>query len=135
MRRSQLSIDLVFPNGGKLGPAKIALLEAIVVGGSLTQAARALGVSYRSAWKSLQSINSMFRSPAVATTAGGYSRGGSVLTPTGTEVVALYHAIQSRTLEASTKELRALEALARTDVAHRRGKKWSLLDVDERGRR
>jgi molybdate transport system regulatory protein len=121
MRSSQLSIDVVLPNGGKLGPAKIALLEAIAAHGSITQAARSLGISYRFAWISVQSIDSMLCSPAVATTVGGRTRGGAELTPIGTNVLALYHTIQSRALSATANELRTLDALARAGVPGRKG--------------
>jgi molybdate transport system regulatory protein len=126
MRGSHLSIDIVLPNGGKLGPAKIALLEAIAAHGSITQAARSLGVSYRFAWLSLQSINGMLCSPAVATTSGGYRGGGAALTPIGINVLALYHTIQSQAFRATAKELRALDALARANVPRRKDKKSSV---------
>jgi molybdenum-dependent DNA-binding transcriptional regulator ModE len=60
---SRLSIRIVLANGGKLGPTKIALLEAIAAHGSISGAARSLGVSYRGAWLSLASINSMLCGP------------------------------------------------------------------------
>jgi molybdate transport system regulatory protein len=78
MTSSRLSIRIVLANGRKLGPAKIALLEAIAAHGSISGAARSLGISYRGAWQSLQTINSMLCGPAVATDIGGRRRGGAV---------------------------------------------------------
>ena len=46
-----------------VGPGKIELLEAIRVDGSLSQAARSLGMSYRRAWLLVDSLNSYFREP------------------------------------------------------------------------
>jgi molybdate transport system regulatory protein len=113
MANPQLYIRIILANGATLGPTKIALLEAIVAKGSITAAARSLEISYRYAWRMVQSINGMLNSPAVVTEAGGHSRGGSKLTATGTQVVAIYHAIQSRAHAASVNELHALNAMTR----------------------
>ena len=63
----RLRIDLS-PDSA-LGPGKIALLEHIEATGSLSQAARELGMSYRRAWLLLDDVNRMFTEPA--TTASG----------------------------------------------------------------
>jgi molybdate transport system regulatory protein len=103
----RLYIRIVFPSGAKLGPTEIALLEAIVAHGSITAAARSLEISYRYAWRLVQSINEIFDSPAVLTEVGGYNRGGSKLTSTGKQVVAMYYLIKSQAESASDHELRA----------------------------
>ena len=54
-----------------VGPGKIALLEAIHRTGSLSQAARDLGMSYRRGWQLLWSLNTSFRVPVVVTAKGG----------------------------------------------------------------
>jgi molybdate transport system regulatory protein len=43
-----------------VGPGKIALLEQIARSGSLPQAARDLGMSYRRAWRLLDNLNRSF---------------------------------------------------------------------------
>jgi molybdenum-dependent DNA-binding transcriptional regulator ModE len=45
-----ISIRLDLPNSNQIGPAEIALLEAIRVKGSIRAAARHLGMAYRTAW-------------------------------------------------------------------------------------
>jgi hypothetical protein len=50
MTNPHLSIRLDFANGDRIGPGKIALLEAIQAKGSITAAALDLGMSYRRAW-------------------------------------------------------------------------------------
>jgi molybdate transport system regulatory protein len=124
---SRLSIRIVLANGGKLGPTKIALLEAIAAHGSISGAARSLGVSYRGAWLSLASINSMLCGPVVATERGGRRRGGAALTPIGKRVVALYRAIQSRAQSATHNELHAFSSIARTHAPPKRGPRNNLL--------
>ncbi len=47
-----------------IGPGKIELLESIQRTGSLRQAARALGLSYRRAWLLLDDLNRSFNEPA-----------------------------------------------------------------------
>jgi molybdate transport system regulatory protein len=97
-----------------IGPGKVALLEAIRDQGSLTAAARALGISYRRAWTMLDEINSALQYPAVASAAGGSQGGGSLLTPVGEEVVARYRRIEAEAAAACRDDLRALQALLQT---------------------
>jgi molybdate transport system regulatory protein len=73
-----------------LGPGKIALLEQIGRGRSLSQAARELNMSYRRAWQLLDSLNSCFRTPAAVSTIGGYRGGGTKLTPLGEQLIRVY---------------------------------------------
>ena len=89
MPTPSLSIRLDFANGDRIGPGKIALLEAIRSKGSITVAAQHLGMSYRRARLLIQAINSTLQQPAVATSQGGRDRGGTVLTPVGEEVIKL----------------------------------------------
>ena len=111
----QLRIRIILANGAKLGPTKIALLEAIEAKGSISAAARSLEISYRTAWQLVKSINDMLRSPAVVTETGGQKRGGATLTATGSQVIEIYRAIQSQAQSASTHELHTLNAgVART---------------------
>jgi molybdate transport system regulatory protein len=109
----RLRISIVFSNGAKLGTTKIALLEAIQAKGSISAAARSLEISYRYAWRLVQSVNDIFSNPAVVTEMGGSKRGGAKLTATGTQVVAIYHAIQSQAHTASANDLHALHAVTR----------------------
>ena len=113
MANPRLRIRVVLANGAILGPSRIALLEAIAATGSISAAARSLDVSYRAAWQWVQSINQVLCSPAVVTEMGGSKGGGAKLTATGMQVVAIYHAIQSRVQNASASELDALNAMTR----------------------
>ena len=56
---------------------KISLLEAIRTTGSLSQAARGLGVSYRHAWLLIDSPKFTFREPVTLATRGGRGGGAS----------------------------------------------------------
>jgi molybdate transport system regulatory protein len=73
-----------------VGPGKIALLEQIGWGRSLSQAARELNMSYRRAWQLLDSLNSSFRTPATVSAIGGRRGGGTRLTPLGEQLIRAY---------------------------------------------
>ncbi|MFG5407976.1 sigma 54-interacting transcriptional regulator [Piscinibacter sakaiensis] len=94
-----------------IGPGKIALLEAIAATGSLTEAARHLGMSYRRAWLLLDQINRSLKLPAVDSAKGGAHGGGSVLTAVGEEVVTLYRGIEATAEAACADALKRLLAL------------------------
>ena len=78
-----------------IGPGKIALLEQIERGGSLSQAARALGMSYRRAWQLLASLNRCFREPVAVSAKGGRRGGGATLTGFGRQLVRVYREFDS----------------------------------------
>jgi molybdate transport system regulatory protein len=73
-----------------VGPGKIALLEHIARGGSLSQAARDLNMSYRRAWQLLDDLNSCFRQRVALTAKGGRGGGGATLTVFGQQLVRIY---------------------------------------------
>ena len=91
-----------------IGPGKVALLEAIRDTGSITAAARALGMSYRRAWLLVDETNRCLIGPAVETASGGPQGGGTVLTPLGTRLVRRYRALERETAAAVRRSLRAL---------------------------
>ena len=96
-----------------IGPGKIALLEAIAATGSITSAAKLLGMSYRRAWLLLDALDRSLKTPAVDSAKGGSAGGGSVITDVGWQVMALYRQIEATAASAcaaDTKELLALLA-------------------------
>jgi molybdate transport system regulatory protein len=96
-----------------VGPGKIDLLEAIGRTGSITAAARALGMSYRRAWLLVDTMNRCFREPVVETEAGGKRGGGTRLTATGAEALRRYRSVEKRAARAAATELEALRRLLR----------------------
>ena len=91
-----------------IGPGKVALLEAIAQTGSITSAARKLGMSYRRAWLLVDETNRCLVEPAVATAAGGTRGGGTALTPAGAEFVRRYRALERRTETSVASQLQPL---------------------------
>lgn len=88
----RLRID--FAPTGSVGPGKIALLEAIEASGSLSQAARELGMSYRRAWGLLDDLNTALREPVASASVGGTGGGGAKLTDFGRALVAAYREVE-----------------------------------------
>jgi molybdate transport system regulatory protein len=94
-----------------VGPGKIELLVAIARTGSITAAARELGMSYRRAWLLVDTMNRCFKSPVVEAEAGGRRGGGTALTPVGIDVVRRYRRIESAAAKAGAADIRAFLAL------------------------
>ena len=71
MSKPQVRIRLDFSIDCSIGPGKIALLEGIERSGSLSAAARQLGMSYRRAWLLLHNTNAAFQEPVRSATVRG----------------------------------------------------------------
>jgi len=110
---THLSIRIDLASGDRIGPGKIALLEAIRTTGSISAAARSIGMSYRRAWLLVEEINHALREPAVTAATGGQGGGGAMVTPTGERVVGLYRAIETQARAAVGGEFRAIGRLIR----------------------
>src|SRR5215831_13765811 len=113
MADTRLSIRIDLASGDRIGPGKIALLEAIRSTGSISAAARSLGMSYRRAWLLVEEVNDALRQPAVTAETGGRRGGGAVVTAVGERVGNLYRAIESRARSAAGGEFRAIGKLVR----------------------
>jgi molybdate transport system regulatory protein len=96
-----------------LGPGKIALLERIEATGSLSQAARELGMSYRRAWLLLADINRMFTDPATTASVGGSGGGGAQLTDLGRAIVRAYREIEEAAEKAASARIAWLASCRR----------------------
>ncbi|MGB4598513.1 MAG: TOBE domain-containing protein, partial [Trichlorobacter sp.] len=77
-----------------LGGDRIALLEKIGELGSITQAAKAIGVSYKTAWEMMNQINNLSAAPLVDRATGGKGGGGASLTPAGHGLLEQFRVVQ-----------------------------------------
>ena len=109
---ARLSLRVDLANGAAVGPGKVRLLELVRDTGSIAEAARAMGMSYRRAWLLVDEVNRSLESPAVAGSAGGRRGGGARLTPAGERLVALYRAVEAAAAAAAVPELDALDGMA-----------------------
>ena len=106
--RPALTLRVDLGSRGALGPGKIRLLEAIEAEGSITAAGRKLGMSYRRAWLLVESVNGMFKGPAVSTRQGGANGGNATLTKLGAEIVSRYRQIERAAEKSASKHLNYL---------------------------
>jgi molybdate transport system regulatory protein len=77
-----------------LGAGRIDLLEAIDRCGSITQAAKSVGLSYKAAWDAVDAMNNQADAPLVSRSTGGRRGGGTLLTDYGRKVLTLVRAIE-----------------------------------------
>ena len=117
MSGTRLTLRVDFGPGRSIGPGKIRLLEAIDRTGSISQAGRSLGMSYRRAWLLIDDMNQCFRDAVVSARPGGAQGGGAMLTVFGAELVRDYRAIETAAEVAAKKRLRGLEAALRKSSA------------------
>ncbi|MDZ7754735.1 MAG: LysR family transcriptional regulator [Gammaproteobacteria bacterium] len=94
-----------------IGPGKAQLLEAIAETGSISAAARRMGMSYRRAWLLVDTMNQCFHAPLVATTQGGKGGGGAQITELGQEVLRRYRAMEHTATEAVAVQMAELSQL------------------------
>lgn len=111
LMRAEVQVIIFLKPGLAIGPDAIGLLVAVVETGSIAAAARANGISYKKAWHMVDRLNTAFNEPLVNASKGGDRRGGSILTDTGREVMAFYHAI-ANAAQSQSEELEKLAALA-----------------------
>lgn len=98
-------VRITLREGLILGPGKIDLLETIEQEGSISAAARTMGMSYRRAWLLVDAMNRMFDEPLVLTSPGGAQGGGAEITDFGRDVAAAYRRIEERAGVAIREEL------------------------------
>ncbi len=77
-----------------LGDDRIHLLEKIDELGSITKAAKGVGISYKTAWDTINMINNLADKPLVDRLTGGKGGGGTSLTAEGKKVIAQFKTIQ-----------------------------------------
>src|SRR5487761_2104298 len=73
-----------------LGGKRVELLEAIDVHGSISSAAKAVGMSYKGAWDVIDAMNNQSDHPLVLRSIGGKHGGGTRLTEHGRRIVSLF---------------------------------------------
>ncbi|MGO3740239.1 MAG: TOBE domain-containing protein [Marinomonas foliarum] len=74
--------------------AQIELLAAIDTCGSISQAAKQVGISYKTAWDRIDAMNNMSAQPLVVRSTGGAQGGGTLLTELGHRVILGFQALQ-----------------------------------------
>lgn len=116
MRRTEsaryrgLTLRLLGNSAAAMGPGKAELVERIAQTGSISAAAREMGMSYRRAWQLVEALNTAFREPVVETAIGGRRGGGARVTRYGEGLVARFRAMEARASRAIAADLGRLSA-------------------------
>src|SRR5699024_9702477 len=92
--QAQAALRLHYASGLHLAAEGVRLLEAVAHYGSITHAARAVDISYRTAWQRIESRNNLAETPLVERVTGGFGGGGSRITAAGERLLAQYRALE-----------------------------------------
>jgi molybdate transport system regulatory protein len=90
-----------------IGPGRADLMELIAETGSISEAAKRMGMSYKRAWSLVQALNDGFGAPLVETARGGREQ-GAALTEAGREVLERYRGMQEATRKVIARDVEAL---------------------------
>jgi ModE molybdate transport repressor domain len=93
-----------------LGKGRLELLRHIEATGSISKAAKAMKMSYKSAWDAVDAMNNAMGMPIVESASGGTRGGGSRLTDAGRRLIREFQLLEERHrqwLEAASQEFSA----------------------------
>ena len=92
-------------DGAFLGCGRVELLQRIRQYGSITEAAKSLGMSYRHAWELVDSMTRQSRTALVETATGGKGGGGARLTDAGEQAIAFFRKLDEKFRKFLEKEM------------------------------
>ncbi len=104
----KLRIWIEEDQGPFLGIGRVTLLNKIRETGSITNAAKAIKMSYRSAWQLVEDMNLRSDLPLVEKIHGGPTGSGAVLTPEGERLVKAFEKVQEEIRAHARKKIRTL---------------------------
>jgi len=90
--------SLWLESGGKrfFGPGPVELLEKIAETGSISEAAKAMKMSYKKAWELVNNLNERAENPLVIPRTGGEHGGGSTITEDARELINCHRELRKR---------------------------------------
>jgi molybdate transport system regulatory protein len=104
-----LTLRVLGARAPAMGPGKAELIVRIGESGSISAAARAMGMSYRRAWQLVEALNHDFREPVIATAIGGSRGGGARVTPFGQRLLDQFRAMENKASAAIAADLRRFD--------------------------
>ena len=114
-----LTLRVLDGAGPAMGPGKAELIACIDQAGSISAAARTMGMSYRRAWQLVEALNTTYREPVIETATGGKRGGGAIVTPFGKRLVALFRTMEDKASAAIAADLRRFDAQLRRPARRR----------------
>lgn len=108
MSEGDLAAQLTLRRGAlaRVGLDRVALIEAVDELGSISAAAKRLGLSYKGAWDAVQALNNLFDAPLIDAAPGGKAGGAAIATPRGKAVAAAFRRVQAE-IDATLSKLEA----------------------------
>lgn len=91
------------------GPGRVELLERIQSEGSLSKAARQMGMSYKKAWDMVNDLNSRGSEPFVRLKKGGEKGGGAELTEHAQNLIFRFEKLSEKLKEITEEEAEILD--------------------------
>src|SRR5688572_33380998 len=101
-----------------MGPGNARLVSLIAESGSISAAARKMGMSYRRAWQLVEALNKSFNEPVVLTAVGGRRGGGALVTDFGKRLVGAYQDMEAKASAAIAADLEEFSAHLQIGRAH-----------------
>lgn len=95
---------------GALGPGKIDMLRLVAELGSVSAAARRLGMSHARSVKLVSELNALGAAPLIETRIGGEAGGGAVLTDAARLILDDYQRLEDAVRSAAGPPLRSMTA-------------------------
>lgn len=96
-------IDFKDVLGSAMTDKRVEILRSIHQGGSISEAARANGVSYKAAWQAVETLGNLAGLPLLEKLVGGSGGGGARLTPAGLQVLEAADVLSAAREEALRK--------------------------------
>lgn len=93
------------------GPGRAELLQHIEEAGSISKAAKKMGMSYKKAWDMVDHMNSNSKRPFVISKKGGEKGGGAELTDTVRQVVYRYRLLTNKLRKIIEKDSEILKLI------------------------
>ena len=85
--------------GYDMADRRVAILRGIAHSGSISQAARDVGVSYKAAWQAIDTLTNLAGVPLVERSVGGAGGGGAQITEAGEALLRTAEAVQTMRAE------------------------------------
>ena len=90
------------------GGGKTQILEFIDETGSISEAAKKVGMNYKKAWTHIKILQRFLEDELVITQKGGKGQGGTVLTPKAKEIIKTYKILQKDIKDYTQKRYKEL---------------------------
>ena len=96
--KANIKARIVVQRDGKdfLGPGRIELMQRIQQTGSIAEAARDMGLSYRKAMNLVREVNRVGKEEAILTWKGGPSKGGAAISKYGLQIIEHYQQVRNQ---------------------------------------